>query len=562
MLKATRVLLVGIIATVLGLMAFTAIAQDEPAPGEGGFIVEGNFGGDVASLNPITASDTASARIIGFIYPGLIGIDPATATFVENDPAALVTEWEISEDGLTYTFQLRTDWTWSDGTPITSADIAYAWEAIIDPAVESPLAFLTSYIASVEAPTPDSYVVTFNEVTCQNIAFASLPIVPSHVLPATAELKDSEFNLNPTVSGGVFTFSELRAGEQVSLVANQSYGGSPEGVLPEGFIYKNVADQNVLVEQFLAGETNVVDGPAVARRADIAAQGDAVQIYEFPGNAWDYFAMNYADPANPQPAVDEAGARIDQGAHPIFGDVNVRQAVALAVNVQDMIDAAVFGQGLRMNAFSVQASWAYPADLPFIEQDVEAAVALLEEAGWVDANGDGIREKDGVNLAFTLYTNQGNSRREAIGAIFESQLEEVGFDVDYQAIEFNTILEIIDAQTFDAIILGWRNGYPDDPDQGSLFTTIGDTLGGQNFTSYYNEEVDTLMNEALVVPGCDTTERAAIYAQIQGILQADLPYIPLFTVNGYYAARAEVGGFSPYPSQLYWNIDRWAVRSN
>jgi len=257
--------------------------------------------------------------------------------------------------------------------------------------------------------------------------------------------------------------------------------------------------------------------------------------------------------------LDEAGAPIDQGVHPIFGDPKVRQAVAKAVNVEDMIAAAVFGQGIRLNAFSVQASWAYPADLPLIEQDVDAANALLEEAGWVDSDGDGVREKDGNPLKFTLYTNQGNSRREAIGAIFESQLEEVGFDVDYQAIEFNTILEYLDGQNFDAIILGWRNGYPDDPDQTSLFTTSGDTLGGQNFTSYNNEEVNTLMNEALVVPGCDNAERDAIYAQIQGILQADLPYIPLFTVNGYYAAAAGIEGFGPYPSQLYWNVDKWAA---
>lgn len=562
MLKATRFLLMGATAALIGAFALPVFAQEATAePGTGGIIIEGNFGGDVASLNPIIASDTASTRIIGFIYPGLIGVDPATATFRENDPTALVTDWEISEDGLVYTFTLRDDWTWSDGTPITSADILYAWNAIIDPAVESPLAYLTEYITSVEAPTPNSYVVTFTESTCQNLPFASLPIVPSHVLPTTAELKDSEFNLNPTVSGGVMTFSELRPGEQVNLVANQAYGGAPDGVVPEGFIYRNVADQNILVEQFLAGETNVIDSPAVARRADIAAAGDAVQIYEFPGNAWDYFAMNFADPTNPQPAVDEAGAAVEQGTHPIFGDPAVRQAVSLAVNVDQMIEAAVFGQGERMNAFSVQSSWAYPADLPLIEQDVEAANALLEEAGWVDSDGDGVREKDGTPLAFTLYTNQGNSRREAIGTLFEAQLEEVGFDVDYQAIEFNTILEFIDAQNFDAIILGWRNGYPDDPDQTSLFTATGDTIGGQNFTSYSNPEVETLMADALQVPGCDVEARAAIYNEIQALLQQDLPYIPLFTVNGYYAASADLEGFAPYPSQLYWNVDRWAVRA-
>jgi ABC-type transport system substrate-binding protein len=175
MLKATKLLLVGAAAAFVSALALPVLAQDV-APGEGGFIIEGNFGGDVANLNPILLSDTASARVAGFIYPGLIGVDVTTATFSENDPSALVTDWEISEDGLVYTFTLRDNWVWSDGTPITSADILYSWNAIINPEVQSRYAYLTQYIEKVEAPTPNTYVVTFKENTCQNLPFAS----PAH----------------------------------------------------------------------------------------------------------------------------------------------------------------------------------------------------------------------------------------------------------------------------------------------------------------------------------------------------------------------------------------------
>jgi peptide/nickel transport system substrate-binding protein len=569
MLKATKILMMGLTAVLAGAIALPALAQ-EVAPGEGGIIIEGNFGGDPATFNPILAGDTTSSRVSSFLYPGFIGVDPATATYVENDPSALVTEWEVSDDGLVYTFKIRTDWEWTDGTPITAADILYTWGAYVaasEGIVDSLGGFYVEYIESVESPAPDTIVVTFNEANCRALGYAAgLGPVPSHMLPADyAELNDAEFNLNPTVTAGVFNFGEFRPSELVSLVANQAYNGSENGVIPTGWIYKVVPDQTVLVEQFLAGETNVIDNAAVNRRADIAAAAERgeVQVFDFPGNAWDYLAMNYADPTNPQNALDEAGNPIDQGKHPLFGDPLVRQAVAHALNVDEMIQGAVFGQGARMNAYSVPASWAYPDDLPFIEYNPDLSRQLLEEAGWVDSDGDGVREKDGVRLAFTLYTNEGNTRRGAIGTIAQDALSEVGFEVDFQAIDFNTLLDIMDSQTYDAYILGWRNGYPDDPDQTQLFATSSDVVGaGSNNMSYSNPEVDELMRQANTVPGCDPEERAAIYAEIQAKLQADLPYVPLFVINGQYAARSTVEGFAPYPSQLYWNVDTWSVASN
>lgn len=571
--KFSRIVALGAVVASVGAVALPAFAQDV-APGEGGIIIEGNFGGDPANLNPLLYNDTASARVVGLINPGFVGINPDTATAEKGRPDALVTDWSISEDGLTYTFTMRTDWTWSDGTPITSADYLYTWNALKSGLTESALNYYaTDIIESVEAPAPDTVVVTFKAASCTAVTDASLPLVPSHVFPGEdyAAINTMDFNLNPTVSGGVFAFQELRPAEQVALVANQSYGGAPEGVLPTGFIYKVVPDQTVLVEQFLAGETNVIDGAPVNRRADLRANAD-VNLYDFPGNAWDYLALNYADPANPQSALDEAGNAIDQGKHPIFGDVRVRKAIALAINVDDIIQGAVFGEGTRMNGTMVPASWAYPDDLPLIQQDLEAALALLEEAGWVDDDNNpetprvaqgAMYAADGTPFNFVLYTNEGNTRRGAIGTIVQDQLKQIGIQVDFQAIDFNTLLEIMDSQSFDAVILGWRNGYPDDPDQTSLFTPAGDIVGsGNNITSYNNARVTELMEQARTLPGCDPTERAAIYAEIQAIMQDELPYIPLFVINGQYGSRSNVEGFDPRPSVMYNNVDRWVVRSN
>lgn len=580
-MKNLKTLMVGaILVLVAALMVAPVVAQEG-----GGIIIEGNLGGDPATFNPIIASDTASTRITGFLFPGFVAVDPSQAVIVPSNPplagGSLVQDWEISEDGTVYTFNLRQDMAWNDGTAMTSADVMYTWGAIQAGAagvVDTPLSYVidptgATGILSVEAPDDYTVVVTFATAQCTALSnAAALAPVPSHVLPADyAELNDSEFNQNPSVSAGVFSFSEFRPGEQVALVANPTYLDSENGVQSEGYIYVNVPDANVLVEHFFAGSSNVIDGPAVGRRAEFNAAHDAgtAQVYSYPGNSWDYLAFNLADPTNPQNGLDEAGNPVDQGNHPILGDQRVRSAISLAVDVDAIIDAAVFGEGVRMTSFIIPASWAYANDLPVIPFDTAAAVALLEEAGWVDHDNDAstprvasgaLYAEDGAPLQFTLYTNEGNTRREAIGTLVQDQLAQIGIQVDFQTIDFNTLLDIMDSQTYDTFILGWRNGYPDDPDATQLFSPASDLIGGgSNNTSYASAEFMALNDQAKSLEGCDPAERAPLYEEMQAIFQRDLPYLPLFAVNGMYAAGAGVDGFGPYPSVLFWNVDTWTV---
>lgn len=573
-----RVLLTASGLALAALAVAPVLAQDD-----GLIIIEGNFGGDPQFLNPILASDTASTRITGFLFPGFLNANVEAAVISPYDPpmasGGLVQDWTVDDTGTIYTFNLRSDLVWNDGTPITSADVMYTWGAIqagSQGVVDTPLAFVIdpsgqSGILDVTAPDEHTVVVTMASPECTSLSNAGvLGPVPAHVLPADyAELNDAEFNLNPTVSGGVFNFSALNPGEQVALVANPDYADAAEGgVAPAGFIYRVVPDQNVLFEQFVAGETNIIDGPAVARRAELRALSDAgeKQVYPFPGNAWDYLAMNLADPANPQNGLDADGNRIDQGSHPILGDLAVRQAISQAMDVDAIAAAALFGEGSRMTSFVIPSSWAYADDLPVIAFDLDAANAILDEAGWTDGDGDGVREYHGTNattpegtpLSFTLYTNEGNGRRTQIGTLAQDQLSDAGIQVNFQTIDFNTLLDIMDTQTFDTFILGWRNGWPDDPDATQLFTAQADVVGGgSNNTSYYNPEFEALNMQAKTVPGCAVEDRAVLYQEMQAIFQADLPYVPLFTQDGMYAAGPEVAGFGPYPSNLYWNVDTW-----
>jgi peptide/nickel transport system substrate-binding protein len=574
-----RVLLL-VVAFALLVTPFAMVSAQDP---EGGVIIEGNGGTSVGAMNPLRCSGTDCSRINLFLFPGLINVDPATANFAPGAPGGLATDWTLSEDGLTYTFTLRDDFFWTDGERVDAWDWAFAFEAANSDLIESALIGYTQEIASYEVLDDGlTLTVTFNEAACTNLSnIAFVTPIPHHHFGWTpenaaefdyAQLVVHDFDTNPEPSAGVFRWESMQAGERIALVPNEEYVDAPEGVQPGGFLYINVPDQVVMAERFIAGELNVMEGPQNAVRQQIR-DTEGLQYFDFAGNSWDYVGLNYANPDNPQSAevgddgqwtgnyVDAEGNVTDsQDAHPIFGDVRVRRALQLGINIDEIMEKAVLGEGTVMAANILPTSWAVHPDLQPVAYDPEAAAALLAEAGWADSDGDGILDKDGVALEFELLTNEGNARRGQIGELLQDQWGALGVQVNFSAIDFNALLEIMDAQTFDAFILGWRQGFPDDPDQTTLFTTANDIVAsGQNNVSYSNPEVDQLMLEAKTVEGCSPADRAPIYHQIQEIIQADQPYLWLFAQNGMYAASDNIQGFAPYPSQLYWNVDNWTV---
>jgi len=238
----------------------------------------------------------------------------------------------------------------------------------------------------------------------------------------------------------------------------------------------------------------------------------------------------------------------------------VRRAIQLAINLDEIMEKAVLGEGSVMASFLVTSSWAVDPNLAPITQDQEAAKALLAEAGWADTDGDGILDKDGMKFSFELLTNEGNTRRGQIAELVQQHLAQIGIEVQVSAIDFNQLLDLQDSQTFDAVVLGWRNSYPDDPDWTGLFTTDGDIVGsGFNSMSYSNPEADRLFKAGLNVPGCKPEDRAPIYYQLQKILQDDQAYIWLFTQNGFYAANKSITNWSPQPNNLFWHAEDWVI---
>ncbi|MDE2821757.1 MAG: ABC transporter substrate-binding protein [Chloroflexota bacterium] len=574
MLKLMRIILLTLFVASFG---FAASAQD------GGILIGTNFGGDPTNMNPLISNNTVELALNEFLFPSLYNIDPETRAPMRagrNDQDnGLALDWAISDDGLVYTFTLRDDVTWNDGAPVTAFDYKFTFDALASGETSSPRTDVLQSVESVEAVDAATLVVTLKLASCRVIEeLDDFGILPQHIIEPMldgnyAEIDNLEYNKNPGVTAGVFNFGALVPDQQTSLIRNENHWMD---VSPEGYIIRNVPDQIVGIEQFLAGEVNSVGTagsasvPAVQMQdfRDRAEAGE-FQIYEYVDDGLTFVGFNMADRGNPVNGQDDDGNPIDQGKHPLFGDARVRQAVAQAVNYTDIIEGAAEGEAVQVNSFGTPALWGYDSSIEPWQYNPEAALALLAEAGFVDddddpstplvATEDALYAEPGTPFAFELLTNSGNLVREAAGTVIQDQLGQIGIEVDFQTQEFGALVQFLLGQDFDAIMIGFTN-LDQDTDARNVFTPVGDLVGGGfNFVSYRNDRVTELYDEALALPGCSFEGRQALYHEISRILHEDLPWWWLFAPFSMYAEANSVQNWMPYAETRYANMADIAI---
>lgn len=541
-----------------GSMASESDSSDDESMAMGDIVSGGVWttasNSDASILNPILSSDTASSGIHNVIFPGLLGVDPFSGETV-TDYGAMAESWETSEDGLTWTFTLRDNVTWSDGEPVDANDFKFTYDAIASDLVETPRKSNVEGIESIEIPDDSTIIVTFNEVKCDGLLDLGLGWLPSHLYADDfSDIMDSPLNEAPEVSAGPLTFQSWARDDNTVLVRNESYWeGSPH---MDGRITKVVPDPGARLAQLQSGEISVT--ALQPEQLSAVASNDEIEVFNFKDDGYTYIGLNLANPENPLPGQDEDGNLIEQDPHPILSEKAVRLAMAHALDYDAIIENVYLGQGYQIAANVLPAvSWAHDPDIAPYEYDPELAASILEEAGWVDNDGDGIREKGDLTLSLGLLTNAGNTTREDLGVLVQDQLNTIGFDINFEAIDFGTMVGQMLGQTYDMVIIAWT-GMGTDPNDDSFWHTKYDTPeSGFNFVSYHNPEIDELLDAGIAVPGCATAERAPIYQQIQQIIHDDIPYIFVTGSVGNTGYSTEWGGVEPGEWSLYYNVHEW-----
>jgi len=484
---------------------------------------------DAITMNPILANDGSSQTAWELMFEPLAMVDPKTGAAVPW----LAERWDQSPDGLTYTFHLRPNVTWSDGRPFTADDVKFTFDTVLDRKVQTSLRSRLDGVARLEAPDPLTFRMSVNESSCPALISAALiPIVPRHLLAGSADFNKDEFGVSRPVGTGPYTFVEWVRDDHITLVANpRHWRGKPK---IGRVIRKVVKDNTVAAAQLRSGE---LDWSIVQPESLDDLRADRhLNVIQYANSTVNYIAYN-----------------LDR---PVFADRRVRQALAYALDRETMIKTLFNGQGDVLHSPILSFSWAHNPGVPKYPYDPERARKLLADAGW-SPGADGIARREGVPLRFALATNAGNKAREGVLTIAQDQWRKVGIDVQLQLLQLNAVTDKLQkTHDFDAVLAQFIPGV--DPDQTSVWSSK-EYPGGQNYMHYGSATVDALLAQGRTLAGCDQAGRKAIYDRLQTALMEDQPVTLLYQPVTLIAHDRRLSGIAPTAyARPQWNLAEWS----
>jgi peptide/nickel transport system substrate-binding protein len=534
-----------VVLALVGLLAVTSIVAiatdrtDLPTdPAFGGTYVEGVAGAPLY-FDPIIAATNVDQDVSRLVFSGLTRFEQ-DGTIV----ADLASSFEVDDTGRIWTFTIRPDANWQDGTPVTADDVLYTVGLLQDSAYTGPFAdafrgvTVTALGATIVRFTlPDAYAPFAGSTT--------VPLLPSHLLNGVtfAGLARQPFNMQP-IGTGPFKVSEVDA-RQVTLVRSDDFYRTKPArsrAYLDKVVLRFYRDQTEALAALARGEVDATGGlsPQDASRARTLK---SVDLFSLPTNDFTALFLNV------------------RSSKPVFRDRVVRQAIATAIDRGKVLQAAADGRGSVADEFVPSTSWAFVRDIPRYPFSAADARALLDGADWIDHDGDGIRDKGGVALKFSIATSDEPPRVAAAQRIAED-LGNIGIKVDVLTVPFVELVDRVARQRdFDALLVGITVG--NDPDPYPFFHSSQVNDPGDDFSGYSTLPMDRLLEQARRT--VDQTKRRELFAQVWTTLATDVPVVFLYYTDYLYAQSHTVQGFriAPVndPPQRFWNIEDWYVKT-
>jgi peptide/nickel transport system substrate-binding protein len=430
--------------------------------------------------------------------------------------------WEISADGLTLTFHLRSGVRWHDGRPVRAADVIHSFELARDPAVENRSSGSQMQdVAAITAPDESTVQIRYGHPVVDFLDPWRMPLVPAHLAERGAELLTGKFAEHP-VGCGPFRFVAYKPGQEIVLEANADYWDGRPAI--DRLVFSIYPDQRTSAQALLRGD---------------------VDVMVVSSDVWSEARKNprLAGEISYRLAVYQVLWNMD-GTNPYFLDPRVRRALILALDRQQFADTVA--QGLAMPAATSfhpgLHAWTDPEvrPLPF---DPGEARRLLDEAGWTDADRDGVRERGGRAFEFTLLTSAGaQALAEQIAAWLQHGWAAIGVRARIERIEWNAFRERRDAHRFEAATTAFS--FTPSPDQFELYHSSASSWGN-NYGSFADSEVDQLLETGRTAK--DPAERRAIYYRLQRRLLEQQPIGWLWHFATPLLHDARLQGVAPTP---------------
>jgi len=498
--------------------AETTSNQAAAAPAEGDWLIY-HLSAEPATLNPITATDAYEGIVTGGnVYETLLKRDNKTLELIP----LLAESWTISDDKLTYTFKIKEGIKWQDGVPFTADDIVFSFKTIMNPKVDAPQ--LRSYYQEIkEVVALDDHTVRFTYARPYFLALefcGGIPIVPRHIF------EKGDFNTNPAgrapVGTGPFRFVKWTTGREIVLEKNNDYWGMKPYL--NKIVFRIINDPSVALQVLKRQELDVASLTPIQWERQTGSPD-----FEKNFDKFSYYTPNYS-------YIGWNSTR------PFFSDKRVRKAMTHLVNRELILENIMFNLGAVVtNPFYINSP-EYDKDIKPIPYDPEAARKLLDEAGWTDHDGDGVRDKDGVKFAFEFLIPGGSETGEKIATILKEELDKIGIVMDIRKTEWAVFTQRLNERNFDAVTLAWSMGVESDPYQ---IWSSTQAESGSNFVGFKNAEADKLIEQAR--QEFDRKKRIELYRKFSTIVNDEQPYTFLFCRKATVAVAKRFENVTVYP---------------
>jgi peptide/nickel transport system substrate-binding protein len=554
------------VQNVGGEPASDPAAQEPAGPPERGDWLVLHLLSDPENLNPLTSSDAAASSVLRWIFPSLLTLDNET---LEQRPVIASGLPLIADDKLSYTFSLRKDVTFSDGTPLTAEDVLFTLKATKNPAVLAP--HTRGYFLSVrDAVAVDRHTV---RIELRERYFRN-DLVLGGIQPLPRHYYDPHGLMQGLTVGQLDQFDDLdKEGEakarEFAKAFNRDFQRRPMG--PGAFELRNperdiVTGEKIVLNRrtdFWAADDPVFGDAWVNKIVFRVINDTEASLTAFKGGKLDRIGLTPLQYNRPDTQTAKFEKRASKHIHvspgytyigwnqknQLFRDRELRNALRYFVNKQEIIDKVLYGLGVPVESPIFVERPEYKRDLPAHEFNPDKGKALLDAAGWIDKDGDGVRDKtiDGLSvpLRFEIISNSGNSTRKAVGLTVIDEMKRGGIDASFREIDWSIMLSKVKTFDYDAVILGWAMSVVV-PDSFQIWHSSQAVEGGSNHVFFRNEEVDEILVEYRVE--FDPEKRKQMYDRFQEILYHEQPYAFLFMGKAISTWDRRFRGVNWYPS--------------
>jgi peptide/nickel transport system substrate-binding protein len=507
-------------------------AKEESAPQQGGTITVA-FSDEPDQLD-VHKSGMAVANIIaGNLGGGLVTQDPETLDF---EPY-LAEEWDVSEDGKTWTFKIRSGVTFHDGTPLTAQSFVETYQRALDPDTASKVAGSNlSTIESVSASDDQTLVLKLKEPFAPLLQYLSDPGWLQPLSMAAIEKYGDQYGRNP-VGVGPWKFESWETGQAITLVRNEEFKWAEPFFDNQGaakadkLVFRFITENQTKLAALESGSIDIA-AKVEAKDAKRYRNSDQFEVHEQLRNGLGLFMIMNTQSEELQ-------------------DVTVRKAVNMAVNKDAIIKAVIQGEGLPAYGPLPPTFFGYD---PSVEEygyqyNLEQAKKHLEQAGW-SLNSDGFMAKNGEVLSLDLLTMEGTWSKAA--QLTQAMLKEVGIEVNIVMLEWGALLENATNGNFDMTLMGYTFN---DPDVLYLFLHSSQADGGLNLGDVRDEKLDNLLDKGRTT--VESSARKEIYAELQKYIIDQAWWVPIYTEKQFYVVNKRVKEISIHPFRGLLYHDSW-----